>query len=144
MRQYISIVILTIVATVFFACNNASNTETDYKLETSIASDSAVLYYTDYHFNLDTLIVGEPKSVVFNYTNKGKAPLLITNVFTSCGCVSKTWDKQPLMTNQSNSIKLDVTMESPGRFQKAIVVKNNSINEPTMTIRLEGVAIKKH
>ena len=144
MKNYISIAIITIAAIIVSACNNTNNNKTsDYKLETSIASDSAVLYYTDYHFNLDTLIVGKPKSVVFNYTNKGKAPLLITNVFTSCGCVSKTWDKQPLMTGQSSSIKLDVTMEGTGYFQKAIVVKNNSINEPTMTIRLEGYAVNK-
>lgn len=140
MKNYISIAIIAIAAIIFSACNHANNKTGEYELETNIASDSAVLYYTDYRFNLDTLKVGEPKSVVFNYTNKGKAPLLITNVFTSCGCVSKTWDNQPLMTGQSSTIKLDVTMGGAGYFQKAIVVKNNSINEPTLTIRISGFA----
>ena len=145
MRIYMRFVIIIIAAIFLSACNHSTNHNTsETNPETYIASDSAVLYYTDYHFNLDTLTVGEPKSVVFNYTNKGASPLLISNVFTSCGCVSKTWDKQPLMTGQSSSIKLDVTMESTGYFQKAIVVKNNSINEPTLTIRLEGYAVNKH
>lgn len=145
MRSHITLVIITIAAIILSACNHSNNHKTsDTNPESYITSDSAVLYYTDYHFNLDTLTVGEPKSVVFNYTNKGASPLLISNVFTSCGCVSKTWDKQPLMTGQSSLIKLDVTMESSGYFQKAIVVKNNSINEPTMTIRLEGYAVNKH
>ena len=144
MRNLITFAIITIAAIILSACNHTNSYKaSEANPETYIASDSAVLYYTDYHFNLDTLTVGEPKSVVFNYTNKGASPLLISNVFTSCGCVSKTWDKQPLMTGQSSSIKLDVTMESPGYFQKAIVVKNNSINEPTLTIRLEGFAVNK-
>ncbi|MBO4532026.1 MAG: DUF1573 domain-containing protein [Paludibacteraceae bacterium] len=145
MRIYMRFAIITIAAIFLSACNHSNNYNTsETNPETYIASDSAVLYYTDYHFNLDTLTVGEPKSVVFNYTNKGGAPLLVSNVFTSCGCVSKTWDKQPLMTGQSSTIKLDVKMESSGHFQKAIVVKNNSINEPTLTIRLEGYAVNKH
>lgn len=141
--RHITFTIITIMAIIFSACNNTNNNSSKANFETYKNSDSAVLYYTDNHFNLDTLTVGEPKSVVFNYTNKGKSPLLISNVFTSCGCVSKTWNNQPLMTGQSDSIKLDITMQGPGYFQKAIVVKNNSVNEPTMTIRLEGVAVNK-
>lgn len=144
MRIYMRFAIIIIAAIFLSACNHSNNHNTsETNPETYITSDSAVLSYTDYRFNLDTLTVGEPKSIVFNYTNKGASPLLISNVFTSCGCVSKTWDKQPLMTGQSSSIKLDVTMESSGYFQKAIVVKNNSINEPTLTIRLEGFAVNK-
>lgn len=142
MRHFI-FTIITITAIVFSACNNTISQQKKTTAETYTNSDSAVLYYTDYHYNLDTVIVGKPKSVVFHYTNKGNSPLLISSVFTSCGCVEKTWNKQPLMTNQSDSIKLNITMQGPGYFQKAIVVKNNSINEPTMTIRLEGFAVDK-
>ena len=144
MRKHITLAIITIAALVVSACNNTNSNKTiETKLDSCIASDSAVLSYTDYHFHLDTITAGVMKSCIFTYTNKGKAPLLVSNVFTSCGCVSITWDKEPLMTGQSNSIKFDITIQGPGHFKKAIVVKNNSVNEPVLTIRIEGVAVEK-
>lgn len=146
MRKYTTYIIIVLTAIILSACNNKSNNvpskQDPLKEEAYMNSDSAVLYYTDNHFNLDTITVGKAASCVFNYTNKGKAPLLISNVFTSCGCVEITWAKEPLMPEQSNSIKLNITIQGPGYFQKAIVVKNNSINEPVMTIRLEGFAVE--
>ena len=145
MRKYISFVIIVATSIILSACNNGikkQKYENDYKAYET--SDSAVLYYTDYHFNLDTVIVGQAKSCVFNYSNKGKAPLLISNVFTSCGCISIDWNKQPLMPDQSDSIQLNITLQGAGYFQKAIVIKNNSANEPVLTLRLEGVAIEKN
>ena len=143
MKRYIS-VLLIIVTTIFIsACADTNKNQTTMAdFESYESSDSAVLYYTECHFNLDTITLGETNSCVFAYTNKGRAPLIISNVFTSCGCVSIEWDKQPLLSEQSDSINLDVTIQGLGYFQKAIVVKNNSINEPITTIRLEGYVIK--
>ena len=139
MKKSLLLTLTIFIAFIYAACNNKQCRQTNEAL-TNIVSDSAVLYYTDYQFNLDTIKVGKTESFDFNYTNKGKSPLLISNVFTSCGCVSITWDKRPLLTEQSNSIKFDVTIQGPGYFQKAIVVKNNSMNEPVLTIRVSGFA----
>ena len=80
-----------LVIMIYTACNHTNQDENttpsnkdihshDFNgIQSDINSDSAVLYYTDYHFVLDTMAVGETQSCVFNYTNKGKAPLLISN-----------------------------------------------------------------
>lgn len=143
MKKYISVLLIIVTIIFISACDDTNEIQTTMAdFESYESSDSAVLYYPECHFNLDTITLGETKSCVFTYTNKGKAPLIISNVFTSCGCVSVEWDKQPLLSEQSDSINLDVTIQGPGYFQKAIVVKNNSINEPVATIRLEGYVIK--
>lgn len=147
MKKYITFSIITIMIIVFFACNNTSINQQPQQIEANIeaykTSDSAVLYYANRHIDIDTIVVGEKNSYAFTYTNKGKAPLVVSSVFTTCGCVQLYWNKEPLMPNQSDTIKFDITIKSPGFFQKAIVVKNNSINEPVMTIRVEGYAKEK-
>ena len=61
MRNLITFAIITIAAIILSACNHTNSYKaSEANPETYIASDSAVLYYTDYHFNLDTLTVGEP------------------------------------------------------------------------------------
>lgn len=143
MKKYTMFAILAITAITISACNNKNSNINNKSeaLQSYINSDSAVIYYDDYHFNLDTVTVGVAKSGTFNYTNKGKAPLIVSKVFTSCGCVDITYDKDPLMPNQTKSIQFDFTALSSGHFKKAIVVKNNSVNEPVLTIRIEGYAV---
>ena len=146
-KNTLFVIMMAVSVVIISACNNTTtNAVADNKEkeeETYYNSDSAVLYYDDYHFNLDTITVGEKESFVFDYTNKGKAPLIVSKVFTSCGCVDINYNEKPLMPNESDSIKLDLTVQSRGYFKKAIVVRNNSINEPQLVLRVEGYAKEK-
>ena len=145
--RYSLFALVAVLAIIITNCNNTNNNMTQNKnnnkeVETYYNSDSAVLYYDDYHFKLDTITVGKTESYVFHYTNKGKAPLIVYKVFTSCGCVQLSYNQEPLMPNRSDSIKFDMTIQDNGYFQKAIVVRNNSINEPQLVLRVEGYAKK--
>ncbi|MCQ2974524.1 MAG: DUF1573 domain-containing protein [Bacteroidales bacterium] len=65
----------------------------------------------------------------FVYKNVGTAPLILNSVYTSCGCTSPAWSKEPVKPNNSGYV--DVTFDPrdrPGMFTKSITVNSNSKN----------------
>lgn len=68
---------------------------------------------------------------VFEFTNKGKAPLVVNRVQASCGCTTPTWTKEPIEYNKKGAITVTYnTAGRPGVFTKTITVfSNDSINQ---------------
>lgn len=75
--------------------------------------------------------------VTFEYTNTGSAPLIITEVNSSCGCTTPSYSKQPIPPGGKGYIDAAYDpLNSPGQFSKTITVKSNSNNSPiVLTIR---------
>ena len=45
-----------------------------------------------------TIMDGEAQETVFSYTNTGEAPLVITEIKSTCGCtVPQDWSRAPLL-----------------------------------------------
>src|SRR5690606_9536783 len=59
----------------------------------------------------------------FEFTNKGKDPLIILDVQASCGCTVPTWTADTIMPNGSGIIQVafDPT-NRPGTFNKTVTV----------------------
>lgn len=77
---------------------------------------------------------GEQVAFVFEFTNTGKAPLLIKDVAASCGCTVPEYDKEPIAPGEKGGI--EVIFDSSGRRgnqYKTMIVKANT---PRGTIRL--------
>lgn len=64
----------------------------------------------------------------FTFENTGTAPLIITNVQTTCGCTAPEWPKEPVLPGQTAEIL--VRFDSKGKFgrqNKVISVISNSV-----------------
>lgn len=62
----------------------------------------------------------------FVYKNTGDKPLVVSKVYTSCGCTSPAWSKEPVMPGQEGYV--DATFDPrdrPGAFTKSITVMHN-------------------
>lgn len=75
--------------------------------------------------------------VTFEFTNTGSAPLIITEVKSSCGCTTPSYSKQPVPPGGKGYIDAAYDpLNSPGQFSKTITVNSNSNNSPiVLTIR---------
>ena len=62
----------------------------------------------------------------FTYKNTGKAPLVLSNVRSSCGCTVPSWSKEPLMPGQSASIRVKYNTANAGPINKSITVESNA------------------
>ena len=63
----------------------------------------------------------------FIFTNTGNAPLIITNVLSTCGCTIPTKPTEPIMPGKTGKITVKYNM-APGPIRKTITVESNAIN----------------
>jgi len=84
-----------------------------------------------------TIEQGSNGECEFKFTNKGKSPILLTNVAASCGCTIPEWPKEPILPGKSSSIKVSYNTNIQGNFHKSITVSSNAINN-TLILQIKG------
>lgn len=73
---------------------------------------------------------------VFEFTNTGNAPLIITNVQSTCGCTVPSKPKEPIMPGKSDKIEVKYNMAT-GPIRKSITVESNAVNYENGTVHLK-------
>lgn len=63
----------------------------------------------------------------FEFINSGDAPLIITNVLSTCGCTVPTKPNAPIMPGKTGKIDVKYSM-IPGPIRKTITVESNAVN----------------
>jgi len=63
----------------------------------------------------------------FSYTNTGEAPLVITNISSSCGCtIPKDWSREPLSPGESGKFTVKFNGTGNGNVTKTVTVTANT------------------
>jgi|GEM_PF-296824 len=88
---------------------------------------NASISFDEMEKTLQPINEGEQLTILFNYTNSGKAPLIITKAQGSCGCTSTEFlPKEPLQPGEKGIIR--AIFNSAGKPQnntKTITVSSN-------------------
>ena len=81
---------------------------------------------------------------IFEFTNTGDAPLLITNAKSSCGCTVPEWPKEPIAPGARGQIKVQYNM-NPGPISKTITIESNATNKTNgmVPLRIKGTVVVK-
>jgi hypothetical protein len=87
---------------------------------------------------LEDLQVRKSSEVTFTLKNTGKEPLIIQTVNASCGCTVPEWDKQPVATGKSAKIKVRITPEEKGYFNRTITVYCNT-KKGQILLKIKGM-----
>jgi hypothetical protein len=85
---------------------------------------------------------GTPVTTVFEFTNIGKEPLILTNVQPTCGCTIADYTKTPVKAGEKGLIKITYNAIAGGPFNKTIVVTSNA-KTPTKYLNIIGEVITK-
>jgi hypothetical protein len=88
-----------------------------------------------------TIKKGSDGSCNFTFKNKGKEPLILSDVRSSCGCTVPTWPKEPVMPGQSGVIKVVYDTKKVGGISKTITVISNATNS-TVVLSIKGSVIE--
>jgi hypothetical protein len=72
------------------------------------------------------LQISKTLEVIFTLKNTGVNPLIIKMVNSSCGCTVPEWEKQPIAVRCSTEIKVKITQETNGYFNKTVTVHCNT------------------
>lgn len=91
-----------------------------------------------------TIIKGQDNGRrVFEFTNTGDAPLIISDVNSSCSCAVVSKPKAPVMPGKSDSIEVKYNM-TPGPIRRTITVQSNAVNYPkgTVALKIKGTVVE--
>ncbi len=74
---------------------------------------------------------------VFEFTNTGDAPLIISKVSSSCGCTIPKKPEEPILPGQTGEIQVKYDTKRVGPIRKAITVISNA-DTPTKVLKIKG------
>jgi hypothetical protein len=74
---------------------------------------------------------------VFEFTNTGTAPLVISAVRSSCGCTIPKKPEEPILPGQTGQIEVKYDTNRVGPIRKAITVTSNA-DVPTKVLKIKG------
>lgn len=77
---------------------------------------------------------------VFEFTNTGNAPLIITKVKSSCGCTIPSKPKGPILPGKTGEIKVKYDTNRVNPFRKTITVSSNA-DTPTVALKIKGLVV---
>jgi hypothetical protein len=78
----------------------------------------------------------------FEFTNTGDAPLIVTNVLSTCGCTVPTKPTEPIMPGKNGKIEVKYSMIL-GPIRKTITVETNAVNyeDGRIALKIKGEVI---
>jgi len=83
-----------------------------------------------------------PAVCEFKFYNKGKSPLIVSNVHASCGCTVPSWSNKPIMPGDSGVIQVNYSTAATGAIDKLVDVFSNA-TQMALSLKLKGKVIKK-
>lgn len=83
------------------------------------------------------IIKGADGVRVFEFTNTGTAPLIISKVSSSCGCTIPKKPEDPILPGKTGEIQVKYDTNRVGPIRKAITVISNA-DTPTKVLKIKG------
>src|SRR5476649_629342 len=89
-------------------------------------NEKAELKFNEEKHDFGKIPQGTPVTTVFEFTNVGKEPLILTEVRPTCGCTIADYTKTPVKKGDKGIIKITFNAPVAGVFSKTIVVTSNA------------------
>lgn len=77
---------------------------------------------------------------VFEFTNTGNAPLIISDVKSTCGCTIPKKPEGPIMPGETGKIEVKYDTNRVNPIRKTITVTSNA-DTPTIALKIKGEVI---
>ena len=101
------------------------------------AQDTASIQFKQETLDYGVIAQGSDGVRVFEFTNTGNAPLIISKVSSSCGCTIPKKPEEPVLPGESGEIQVKYDTNRVGPIRKAITVISNA-DTPTKVLKIKG------
>ncbi|TCP22168.1 uncharacterized protein DUF1573 [Tenacibaculum skagerrakense] len=91
--------------------------------------------------NYGKITQGSEGKRVFKFTNVGDAPLIISDIKSTCGCTVPSKPEKPIMPGEKGQIEVSYDTKRLGGFSKAITIYSNAKQE-RMMLKIKGYITK--
>ncbi|MDN3204882.1 DUF1573 domain-containing protein [Algoriphagus sediminis] len=99
--------------------------------------------FSEMEYNFGTIQEGEVIEHIFNFTNNGQAPLVISNITASCGCTSPDWTKTPVNPGEDGFVKVVFNSRAKSGSQAPTVTIQANTNPTVTRLRMRGTVNPK-
>jgi hypothetical protein len=105
------------------------------------AQDSgAKIEFKDTTIDYGTIEKGADGVRVFEFTNTGNAPLVISKVTSSCGCTIPKKPEDPIMPGATGKIEVKYDTNRVMPIRKTISVESNA-DTPVVSLKIKGEVV---
>lgn len=105
-------------------------------------SEKPVFKFNEEKHDFGKIPQGTPVTTVFEFTNVGKQPLILTDVRPTCGCTIADYTKTPVKGGEKGTIKITYNAAVAAPFNKVIVVTSNA-ETPQKNLNIVGEVVAK-
>lgn len=109
-------------------------------LKKSPPSTEPVITFENTVHDYGTIYKGDNGVCEFVFSNTGKEDLVLTNVYSSCGCTVPDWPKEPIPRKKSAVIKVKYDTQRIGTIDKSITVESNAGNG-RIVLKIKGTIL---
>lgn len=103
----------------------------------SVQAQQAKISFNDDTIDYGNIAKGSDGVRVFEFTNTGDAPLIISDVKSSCGCTVPKKPEGPIAPGASSSIEVKYDTNRVGPIRKTVTVYSNA-SEPMVALKIKG------
>ncbi len=125
---------------------NQNTAVTPTNAQTTTTADACTLgsfQFAEEEFDFGTINEGQVIEHLFNFTNNGQAPLVISNITASCGCTSPEWTKTPVNPGESGFVKVVFNSAAKSGAQAPTVTIQANTNPTVTRLRMKGSVTPK-
>ncbi len=80
-------------------------------------------------------------SCLFEVTNTGNQPLIISKCEKTCGCTIPVCDPSPILPGKKSEISVSYDTHRIGPFNKSVKIYSNDPDEPMKILRVKGKVV---
>ncbi len=141
-KHLISLLSLVTVSVLCISCSSHGSTNIQGKSDSITVGEIypkdafSVITFEEVNHNFGKINEGEKVTYAFKFKNTGNAPLIISNVNTTCGCTVSSYPKTPVKPGDGAAI--DVSFDSEGKqgFQPKTIIVNSNAHPATTSLRI--------
>ena len=98
----------------------------------------AKIEFAEEEFDFGSIKEGEVVKHTYAFTNTGKAPLLISNARSTCGCTVPEWPQEPIAPGESGKIEVQFNSKGKKQQQNKYVTITANTNPAQTKVLLKG------
>ncbi|SHG07468.1 Protein of unknown function [Salegentibacter echinorum] len=109
---------------------------------TAMAQETAKIEFKTETIDYGKIEKGSDGVRIFEFTNTGNAPLIISDVTSSCGCTIPKKPEEPIQPGESGEIMVKYNTKLVGPIRRTVSVYSNA-EEATKALKIKGRVVEK-
>lgn len=137
------LVLGVLTAMVFTSCKeDAASKVKEENVEVAAARDAKataypVITFDEGEHDFGNIAKGTAVEHKFTFTNTGKAPLVIVDAKSSCGCTVPVYTKEPVAPGEKGELLVKYNGSGPNQVTKTVTIKANT-EKGTETVKIKA------